>query len=116
MPELPIRLGFKKISGETYRDLILHEVPKLTIQQDIAFFLEHDLGEIREQPSLSPYWPDKNQVRALVEIASPLFIFAATACRYIGDKRGNPKKRLEIVLEYQTSPKVSQLDRTYLPD
>ena len=114
-PELPIRLGFNQISAKTYQDLIVHEVPKQKIQQDITFFLEHKLGEIREQRSLSTYGPDKKQVRAVVEMAIPLFIFAATACRYIRDKRGNPQKRLEIALKYQTSPKVSQLDRTYLP-
>ena len=39
----------------------------------------------------------------------------ATACQYIGDKRDNPKKRLDIVLQYQTATQVSKLDRTYLP-
>ena len=48
-------------------------------------------------------------------MAIPLFIFAATACRYIGDERDNPKKRLEIILQYQTVNQVSQLERTYLP-
>ena len=48
-------------------------------------------------------------------MAIPLFIFAATARRYIGDKRDNPKKRLDPVLQYQTANQVSNLDRTYLP-
>ena len=48
-------------------------------------------------------------------MAIPLFIFAATACRFIEDKRENPKRRLEIVLQYQTANQVSKLDRTYLP-
>lgn len=48
-------------------------------------------------------------------MAIPLFIFAATASRYIGDKRGNPKQRLNNVLQYQSAPQVSKLDRTYLP-
>src|SRR5437016_1130504 len=52
---------------------------------------------------------------ALVELAVPLFIFAATACRYIADLRDNPARRLEIVLQYQSASHVSQLDRTYLP-
>jgi hypothetical protein len=114
-PELPIRLGFKQMSDGTYQDLILHDVPKKTIGHDIALFLEHELGKIREQRSLSLDWPGKGQILALVEMAIPLFIFAATACRYIGDKRDNPKRRLDIVLQYQTATKVSKLDQTYLP-
>src|SRR2546421_10416993 len=47
-------------------------------------------------------------------MAIPLFISAATACRYIGDKRDSPRKRLDIMLGYQKT-NVSKLDRTYLP-
>ncbi|KAF2177552.1 vegetative incompatibility protein HET-E-1 [Zopfia rhizophila CBS 207.26] len=114
-PELPIRLGFKQMPNGTYQDLVLHEVPQRTIEHDIRLFLEHELGEIREERSLSPDWPSRDQIRALVELAVPLFIFAATACRYIADRRDNPKKRLEVVLQYQSATQVSKLDRTYLP-
>lgn len=64
---------------------------------------------------MSLSWPGKNQIQALVEMAVPLFIVAATACRYIGDERDNPKKRLDILLKYQNAPQVSKLDKTYLP-
>ncbi|KAF2192944.1 vegetative incompatibility protein HET-E-1 [Zopfia rhizophila CBS 207.26] len=114
-PELPIRLGFKQVSDGTYQDLILHNIPKETIEHDIALFLAHELGVIREQRSLPPSWPGKDQIQALAEMAIPLFIFAATACRYIGDKRDNPKRRLEIILQYRTVNQVSKLDKTYLP-
>jgi len=113
-PELPIRLGFKQMSDGTYQDLILHEVSREIVERDIALFLEHTLGKIREQRSLSSDWPSKEQVQILVQMATPLFIFADTACRYIGDTRDNPQKRLDIMLQYQKR-KVSQLDRTYLP-
>jgi hypothetical protein len=103
------------MSDGTYQDLVLHEVPKITIEHDIYLFLEHELREIQKQRSLSPNWPRRDQIQALVELAVPLFIFAATACRYIADRRDNPTKRLEIVLQYQSASHVSQLDRTYLP-
>ena len=85
------------------------------LQHDIAIFLEHELGVIRKQRSLPPGWPSKEQIQGLVDMAIPLFIFASTACRYIGDERDNPKKRLEIFLQYQTTNQVSRLDKTYLP-
>ncbi|OCK72831.1 hypothetical protein K432DRAFT_250612, partial [Lepidopterella palustris CBS 459.81] len=113
-PELHIRLGFKQLADGTFEDLILHKVAKQTIQHDIRAYFEHELGRVREERSLSSGWPRRDQVEALVEQAVPLFIFAATACRYIGDRRDNPKKRLEIILEYRKA-KVSKLDATYLP-
>ena len=114
-PDLPIRLGFKQMPNGTYQDLILHNIPKETIEHDISIFLEHELRVLSEQRSLPSDWPSKEQIQALVEMAIPLFIFASTACRYIGDERDNPKKRLEIFLQYQTTKQVSRLDKTYLP-
>ncbi|KAF2194571.1 vegetative incompatibility protein HET-E-1, partial [Zopfia rhizophila CBS 207.26] len=113
-PELPIRLGFKCMSDGTYQDVILHEVRKETIEHDITLFLEHELGEIRMQKSLSSDWPTKDQIQRLVQMAIPLFIFAATVCRYIGSKGSDPEEYLNKVLEYQKST-FSQLDQTYLP-
>jgi NACHT domain len=114
-PELPIRLGFRQMSDGTYQDLVLHEVPKRTIEHDIRLFLEHKLREIQEERSLSPNWPRRDQIQALVELAVPLFIFAATACRYIADQRDNPIERLKVILQYQSATHISKLDRTYLP-
>jgi hypothetical protein len=112
--ELPIRLGFKQMSDRTYQDLVLHDVPKRSIEHDIHLFLKHELGEIREQHSLSLEWPTRDQIQALVELAVPLFIFAATVCRYVGTKGGDPEEYLNKVLEYRKST-FSQLDQTYLP-
>lgn len=116
-PELPIHLGFKQISNGTYQDLVLHDVPKKIIEHDIVLFLEHELGEIREQRSLFPDWSTKDQIQVLVKMAIPLFIFAATACGYIGDKRDKPKKRLDVRTSVSNGNpgRDSKLDRTYLP-
>jgi Mrp family chromosome partitioning ATPase len=113
-PELHIRLGFKEMLNGTYQDLVLHEVPRSTIEHDIRLFLEHELGTIQKARMLSLDWPATHQVLALVELAVPLFIYAATVCRYIGTKGSNPKEYLNKVLQYQKST-FSQLDRTYLP-
>lgn len=112
-PELHIRLGFKEMHG-TYQDLVLHEVPRSIIEHDIRLFLEHELGIIQKTRMLSSDWPATHQIQALVKLAVPLFIYAATICRYIGSKGGNPEGYLRKVLEYQKST-FSQLDRTYLP-
>lgn len=121
-PELPIRLGFKDISGK-YEDLVLHQIPKPIIEQDITAFLEHELTKIRQDYNksvtpnrqLPPHWPGVEQTQKLVSMAIPLFIFAATVCRFIQDRRlGGPKGQLAKILEHQTNQK-SNLDATYLP-
>jgi hypothetical protein len=46
----------------------------------------------------------------------PLFIFAATICRFLADRKcGNPDTQLKKVLDYQTRSQESKLDATYLP-
>jgi hypothetical protein len=121
-PELPIRLGFTEISGDTYQDLVLQEIPKATMERDISTYLRHEFAMIRAENSrrkppypLSADWPGDGNIQTLVEMAIPLFIFAATVCRFIADPKWNPKKRLKSILEYQTASQASKLDRTYLP-
>lgn len=115
-PELPIRLGFADI-GAGYRDLALHEMPKPSIERDITLFLNFRLEQIRNQYDdiLPNDWPCRKQVQQLVQLAVPLFIFAATACRFIENKRrrGDPNERLEKFLQNQTGG--SGLNATYRP-
>jgi Mrp family chromosome partitioning ATPase len=113
-PELHIRLSFRKMPNGTYQDLVLHEVPRITIEHDIRLFLEHELGVIRKERKLASDWPAKQQIIALVKLAVPLFIYAATVCRYVGSKGSSPAAFLDKVLQYQKAT-FSQLDRTYLP-
>jgi len=111
-PELPIRLGFSKMS---HQDLVLQDIPQEIITHDIATFLEHEFAKIRDNNALPLDWPGEENVQILVEMATPLFIFAATMCRFVGDQRWSPKERLATVLKYQTGSQASKLDRTYLP-
>lgn len=119
-PELPVRLGLNAVSG-TYRNLILHKVP---VKNDIAIFLEHELTKIRnefnvsvsEDRRLPTSWPVQADVQNLVEMAVPLFIFAATVCRFLADRKtGSPNGKLTMILEYKTKSRGSKLDATYLP-
>ncbi|KAK2809062.1 hypothetical protein FQN50_004115 [Emmonsiellopsis sp. PD_5] len=123
-PELPIRLGFKEMPGDSHRDLVLHELPAATIKHDISAYLKHELSKIKDEHNksldspnsfLPVDWPGQPNLDILVEMAVPLFIFAATVCRFIGESRFNPQKRLEDVLKYQSVGDASKFDRTYLP-
>ncbi|KAI9834042.1 MAG: hypothetical protein M1819_003327 [Sarea resinae] len=114
-PELPIRLGFKNIKGDTFQDLVLHEISQVMIKHDISAFLQYELSKVRVDRSLNMDWPGQENIQALVEMAVPLFIFAATVCRFVSDPRWDPKKRLATILEYEMADQASKFDRTYLP-
>ena len=120
-PELPIRLGFNDISGK-YEDLLLHEIPKQVIEHDITLFLQHEFARMQQEynKAVSPnrqlpcYWPGDESIRKLANMAIPLFIFAATVCRFIQDRRlGGPNDQLARILEHKTG--ISNMDATYLP-
>ncbi|POR38488.1 Uncharacterized protein TPAR_01313 [Tolypocladium paradoxum] len=122
-PELPIRLGFGAIRGK-YQDLILHELPEGIIEDDISSYLAGELAAIREshnalaatERQLPVSWPGERHLKSLVGMAVPLFIFAATVCRFLADGRcGTPDDQLRSVLHYQTRSQQSKLDATYLP-
>ncbi len=128
-PELPIRLGFKNVQGR-YENLALHQIPEPIVERDISAFLRHELARIRVEYNsealagleLLPDWPGEHLIRTLAQMAVPLFIFAATVCRFIEDEgRSNPAKRLKYVLQYRTEAhdsklnKLDKLDMTYLP-
>ncbi|UPL02572.1 hypothetical protein LCI18_013506 [Fusarium solani-melongenae] len=124
-PELPIRLGFNNIQGE-YKDLVLHEIPKPVIEHDISEFLHHQLEQARLEynsqsdpnDQLGPDWPGTQTTDALIQMAVPLFIFAATMCPFIQDPLYDPVTQLERVLKYKSSAQDSEmakLDTTYRP-
>ncbi|CAI7586026.1 unnamed protein product [Penicillium glandicola] len=115
-PELPVRLGFTQISQAEYRDIILHEIPRPIVEHDISLFVQDKFTTIRkEHTTLPDLWPDKMRIQALVEMSVPLFIVAATVCRFIGDQAWDPEERLNKVLEYRTISLNSKLSTTYLP-
>lgn len=119
-PELPLRLGFGRMSSDTHLDVRLEEITRTYIAHDITIYLRHELADIRATWATlngidtgGQDWPGENAVQALVEIAHPLFIFAATACRLLAEPDEDPAESLDTLLKHRLE--ASQLDRTYLP-
>ncbi|KAL4744254.1 hypothetical protein BDW72DRAFT_188952 [Aspergillus terricola var. indicus] len=112
-PDLPIRLGFKQ--NNNHKDTVLHELPRPVIEHDIRLFLRYELSGIGRERSLPPDWPEQEHIEKLVEMAFPLFIFAATICRFVGDQDFLPDRRLAAVLQDEAATSSSDLERTYLP-
>jgi hypothetical protein len=122
-PELPIRLGFSEIRG-SYQDLVLHDIPAQIIEHDIIIFLDNEFKKIRhdfnitvgDERKLPSDWPSHPTVQSLAQMAVPLFIFAATVCRFVGDsRRRNPRTRLQTVLNHGNRNQGSQLEQIYAP-
>lgn len=98
-PEIPIRYGFCQIPDEEYQDFVLHNISPSIIDHDITIFLEHSLKLIGQERSLGPSWPGKEVIRCLVQAASGLFIWAATACRFIREGKRHAARRLDTILK-----------------
>jgi len=126
-PELPIQLGFKEMAPDAYEDMVLEKIPQVAIEHDISVYLRYELTKIKEEynatvPSDSQLlfdWPGEGNIQALTTMAVPLFIFAATVRRFIGDDTWNdPDEQLKTVLKYWTTSQGNQesrLDEVYLP-
>ncbi|RMZ89615.1 hypothetical protein DV736_g3159, partial [Chaetothyriales sp. CBS 134916] len=66
-------------------------------EKDIRLFLGGELSRIRDKRKAGPDWPDEKDIDLLTQKAGKLFIYAATACRFI-DVR-SCKKQLELILK-----------------
>jgi hypothetical protein len=113
-PELPISLGFSEIGNHVYQDLALHEIPEEVTEHDIQLFLRHRFTKIRQCRNVPQDWPSDDIIQKLVRVSVPLFISAATVCRYIESPKWEPKSRLAELLKDQAKY-VSKMDKTYLP-
>ena len=112
-PENHIQSIFDK--EQNHAKIILHDIEKAVVNDDIERFVRHELVGIFDRMGLPR--PDDRDVKRLAEKSDNLFIFAATALRYIcDDTAGDPKRRLEVILGdtegYRSKP-YSAVDRLY---
>ena len=116
-PENHITSIFKRANNT--RKVILHEIENAVIARDIQHYLEHWLKHIREQDeflSIPSSWPSPVDLELLVSRAGKLFIWAATAVKFIGDTRIlDPERQLQIILSSSMSSQkpYAELDEMY---
>jgi hypothetical protein len=102
-PEIPIRHGFRQIPDGEHQDFVLHNMSRSIVDHDINIFFEHNLRAIQQERSLATGWPGEEIVEKLVQTACGLFIWAATACRYIHNGKRHAAKRLDTILKGSSS-------------
>lgn len=102
-PEVPVRYGFHQIPDNERQDFVLHNLDSSIVDHDIDIFLKHEFRAIKDECALSTDWPGEQAIQAMVRKSSGLFIWAATACRFISEGKKLVAKRLAMILEGKSS-------------
>jgi hypothetical protein len=117
-PEVPIRHGFYQIPDTEHQDFVLHNISPSIVDHDIGIFLEHSFKLIANEHALGTGWPGEQIVNRLVNNASGLFIWAATAYRFVreGTKASIIRRRLALLLQGSSSLNKPEehLDEIYI--
>ncbi|CAG8982452.1 hypothetical protein HYALB_00014077, partial [Hymenoscyphus albidus] len=115
-PEVPIRHGIRDNPQAEHQEFVLHNIQPSIVNHDISLFLEHNLGKIRQDWDLRANWPGGEVLRQLVLYACGLFIWAATACRFVEEGGEFAEDRLDGILQrisLEGTPE-QHLDEIYL--
>jgi hypothetical protein len=116
-PEHHIHSGFKLNQLlQTTQRFILHEVEQCVVETDIQKYLDSNLMITKQMYQLDDGWPTLEDINALVQLSSGLFIFAATAIKFIQDKYYNdPQGQLACLLNsIMATSSHTLLDQLYL--
>jgi NACHT domain len=97
-PEIPIRNGFCQIPDAEHRDFLLHNISPSIVDHDLSIFFEYNFKLIGQEQSLDACWPGEEITKRLIQIAGGLFIWAATACRFIQEGKRFAVRRLDTIL------------------
>lgn len=114
-PDIAVRCSFYQLPLAERQVFVLHDIQPEIVDHDLGLFFQHSLTTIREERGFSEDWPGMHIIRALVKVSGGLFIWAATACRFIRDGRGLAMKRIHNLLSGRSTglgPEV-KLDEIY---
>jgi hypothetical protein len=114
-PDIPSQICFRQIPDE-HQDFILHDISRSVVDRDISIFLEDSFKLIRQERALPAEWPGEQTIQHMIRKSSGLFIWAATACRFVREGRRLAVKRLSVILQGNTSATApeKQLNQIYL--
>ena len=84
------------------------DIDSATNKADVVEFIRHRLEEIRiKDECLGDHWPGDDKIGSLADGAGGLFIWASTACLYIGESY-DPSQRLSELVNKQPEGHYSQ--------
>ncbi|CAE6491570.1 unnamed protein product, partial [Rhizoctonia solani] len=109
-PEPHIRNKIHSKSEDSRSVFVLHEIESSLVQKDIELYLQEELGSMSFE---------RTQIKRLAGLSGNLFIYAATAVRYIRADNiflvSTPPERLATVLDAasESSQKHAEIDDLY---
>jgi len=121
-PEIPIRRGFDEVQSSGRQDFVLHSVlhaiPSEIVDGDIEVYFKEKFEKLRKEQRFPEDWPGLQSIRVLVEKAAGLFIWAATAYRFVCASNRYARDKLSFLLEGRPSETgmgpEEQLNELYL--
>ena len=116
-PDVPVQHGFKQSSPGGYYPLVLHHIESQIVEHDIKLFLEHEFRQMSRNFDFDVGWPGDKTITALLQQACGLFIWVATACRFISAGQSpNAHTRLEEIFSHddKSSEPADRLDEIYI--
>ena len=84
----------------------LHDVERSIVQEDIKTYLQNSLSAIVRRSEQPLSWPAPDELEILLERSDRLFIYAATAVRYIGAPDVDFRRRLAHITRL-TPPRMN---------
>jgi nucleoside-triphosphatase THEP1 len=92
----------------------LHEADKDVVKDDIQMYLEMSLAESKADDGLTlDTWPPQSEISALLDRSGTLFIYAATAIRYISQDALLYKSRLSAIANRDIKSVSKTIDGLY---
>ena len=120
-PEMYIK---RILTSDATTGIVLHEdINQSVVSEDIRGYLREEMSNVPKRRGVEPSlpWPSEADLEVLVSKAGRLFIWAATAIRFIRDcEEGDRDFRLKVLLGTHVGPGVDteqpygQLDDLYL--
>jgi nucleoside-triphosphatase THEP1 len=98
-----VRMAFHHSPAHLLRTLSLHSIERLVVREDIKTYLQYSLSVIGQQNQQPTAWPPADEVDMVLKKADGLFIYAATAVRYIGASNVDFKERLSQMARLKPS-------------
>jgi hypothetical protein len=105
-PKHQIEIGFDMMDVKLHDDHDLEKDQVASIEHDLERYFDHEFRSIRTERAHGPYdplpddWPSQKEILELTMLATPLFIYAATVCRFV-QEGASPRKRLSGILDHK---------------
>ena len=99
-PEPRIREGFRlPLLAKATDVFVLHEVESGQVDSDIRQFFRHTFSELKGRRHGLDGWPTEEQLDLLCKRAGGLFVYAVATVKFVDKQSGNPRKRLDLLLQ-----------------